>query len=295
MPQLSGADDDQAWQALLARALANEADTAFRHRARAIYEFLALRDGDRVLDAGCGRGFFLNLTTSLAPDVRLSGVELDWHLLRVARSRVAGAAVASARIEALPFGDGSFDKIVFTEVIEHIPDDRGAMAEIARVLAPGGVVALTAPHADYPFWWDPVNKALERATGAHVKTGPLAGIWANHVRLYSLEGLTRLVSDAGLVIDEVRTLVHYCFPFIHNLVYGIGKPLLERGLLPDNVAGAADRFDLAPAGGSALNPVRVGLRAFSAFDRLNDLDPPTPDRSFLIIAIKAHKPTAVPR
>ena len=59
------------------------------------------------------------------------------------------------------------------------------MREIMRVLAPGGVLALTTPNADYPLMWDPINKVLESTMGFHVQHGPLAGIWANHVRLYT--------------------------------------------------------------------------------------------------------------
>jgi ubiquinone/menaquinone biosynthesis C-methylase UbiE len=281
--------DSAAPEVILDRALANEADMAFRRRAAALFEFLDLQPGDRVLDAGCGRGFFLNLALAICPSVRATGVELEPGLLRVGRAQLPGIALASARIESLPFADGAFDKVLFTEVLEHIANDRQAVAEVARVLAPGGTLALTTPHANYPFWWDPINKTLEATIGTPIRTGPLAGIWANHVRLYTPEDLVRLVSDAGLAVEEVRFLVHHCFPFIHNLVYGIGKPLLERGVLPDGLATAADRFDLAPAHGSLANPVRLGIRLFRAFDRLDDFDPPTADGTFLLIAIKARR------
>jgi len=277
----------------LRRMLANEADMAFKRRAEAVFDFLAIRPGDRVLDLGCGRGFFLNIVRALVPGVDAIGVELDRPLLNIARNRMADIQVASAGAYHLPFADGSFDKVLFTEVLEHIPDDVAAMREVARVLAPGGTLALTTPHLGYPFLWDPINRTLETALGVHIQTGPLAGIWANHVRLYSPEGLARLVTDAGLEIEEVRLLIRYCFPFIHNLVYGIGKPLLERGVLPWRVAGAADRFDLASEGGSPLNPVRLGLWLFNQVDRLNDVFPPTADRSFLLIAMKVRNPVGV--
>ncbi len=278
------------WRIRLERALANEADMAFKRRARAVFDFLSLADGDRVLDAGCGRGFFLNLTRALFPGVQLVGVELERPLLRIARRCLPSVEVAVARVERLPFATASFDKVIFSEVLEHIIDDEAALREIVRVMAPGGVLALTVPNADYPFWWDPINKSLERLVGRHIQHGPLAGIWANHVRLYSPERLTALVADCGLVVDEVRFLVHYCFPFSHNLVYGLGKPLLERGLLPDALATAADRFDLEPAPRSLWNPVGLGLRAFNAMDRLNDRSAGAADRSSVIIALRAHKP-----
>lgn len=280
----------------LRRMLANEADMSFKRRAESVFDFLAIRPGDRVLDAGCGRGFYLNFARHLFPWADVVGVELDRPLLPMARAAVPGARVACANLYRLPFGDGAFDKIIFSEVIEHIPDDRAALRELWRVLAPGGVLALTTPNANYPWAWDPINKALETVAGKHIQTGPLAGIWANHERLYSLASLSQAVTDAGFAVEEIRCHTRYCFPFIHNLVYGIGKPLLERGLLPDAMARAADRYalDADPGTGSAWNPVNLGLRVFNAVDAWNDLDPPRPDQPFLIMALKLRKPEVAP-
>lgn len=283
----SGYDRDR-----LRRMLANEADMSFRRRATSVFDFLDIRPGERVLDAGCGRGFYLNFLRQLHPDAEVTGIELDLPLLPRARSAVPGSRVLGANLYQLPFPDAAFDKIVFSEVIEHVPDDRAAMAELFRVLTPGGRLALTTPNADYPFWWDPINKSLETLTGRHIQHGPLAGIWANHVRLYDLETLTRLATDAGFEIAEVRYHTRFCFPFIHNLVYGLGKELLERGVLPDAMARAADRYALNedPSRGSPLNPVRLGLRLFNWVDALNDRFPPRADRPFLIIALALVKP-----
>jgi SAM-dependent methyltransferase len=276
-------------RARLRGMLANEADMSFKRRAEAMFDFLAIEPGDRVLDAGCGRGFYLNFLRALYPEVFTVGVELDLPLLPVALAHVPGARVANANLYALPFPDGFFNKIICSEVMEHVTDDQRAMRELARVLAPGGTLGLSVPNADYPLLWDPINKVLEAAFGTHIQTGPLAGIWANHVRLYSPESLSSVVNAAGLDVAEVRCYTHYCFPFIHNLVYGVGKELLERGLLPGDMAAAADRYR-TDTGGSLLNPVRLGLALFNAVDRLNDWDPPTPDRSFLNIALRARKP-----
>lgn len=277
-------------RARLREMLANEADMSFKRRSEAVFEFLQIGPGHRVLDLGSGRGFYLSFMRELYPEADVVGLELDRPLLQTARKRVPGVRVVNASAYALPFPDDAFDRIVFSEVIEHIPDDARAMREITRVLAPGGILALTTPNADYPLSWDPVNKVLETVFGTHIQQGPLAGIWANHVRLYSLEGAIRLVADYGLEVQEVRCLTHHSFPFIHNMVYGVGKELLEAGVLPPSMAAAADRFETKSLGGSWRNPIRIGLAAFNLFDGLNDLDPPSPDRSFLITAIHARKP-----
>lgn len=289
------APEEGGWpfdRARLREMVANEADMSFKRRSEAVYDFLRIGPGQRVLDLGCGRGFYLNFSHELYPEADVVGIELDRPLLDIARERVPGARVVNGSVYDLPFPDEHFDRILFSEVIEHIPDDAAAMREIARVMAPGAVLALTTPNADYPFWWDPINKTLEASTGGYIAEGPLSGIWANHVRLYRPEDLSRLVAEAGLEIEEARCFTHYCFPFIHNLVYGLGKELLVAGVLPESMAQAADRFDTAPeqAEASALNPVRLGLSALNAFDRLNDRHPTGFDRSYLITALKIRKP-----
>jgi SAM-dependent methyltransferase len=174
-------------------------------------------------------------------------------------------------------------------VLEHIDDDVRGLREVLRVLKPGGVVAITVPNANYPFWWDPINKTLEATTGRPIRKGPLAGIWANHVRLYTPEQLRRAVLDAGFQVEEERAFTHYSFPFIHNIVYGLGKPLLESGALPSAMAKAADRTPFDENRGSLLNPVNLGLAVFNWFDRPNRMNEP-PGRSTVNLAIKARKP-----
>jgi hypothetical protein len=132
------------------------------------------------------------------------------------------------------------------------------------------MIVISVPNADYPFCWDPINKTLETLFGTHIAEGPLAGIWALHVRLYTLDEVVALVERAGLQVEETRLLVHYCFPFIHNIVYGLGKPLLESRALPSSMADAASRYRVDGQAGSRFNPVNVGLRLFNWVDRLND-------------------------
>jgi SAM-dependent methyltransferase len=281
-----------AQRQMLQGMVAGEADMSFKRRAESVYDFLALAPGDRVLDMGCGRGFYLNFTRYLEPAADVVGIELDPVVLETARAHVPGCSVAAGSVYRLPFAPGSFDKIMFTEVIEHIPDDAAAMSELFRVLRPGGDLAVTTPNANYPLLWDPINKVLEATGRSPIHTGPLAGIWANHVRLYTPESVARLAVDAGFEVVEMRYLTRYAFPFIHNLVYGVGKPLLERGYLPGKLATAADRFNTETKGGSWFNPIRLGLAAFNAVDALNDVDPAVADRPFLIIAVHLRRPVA---
>ena len=92
--------------------------------------------GREVLEVGCGTGLILQRLAGLAS--RAVGVDLSPGMLRKARER--GLEVVEGRAESLPFPDASFDGAVSFKVLAHVPDVRAALAEMARVVRPGGRV-----------------------------------------------------------------------------------------------------------------------------------------------------------
>lgn len=269
----------------------NEADMAFKRRVRTIFEWLDPQENQIILDMPCGRGFYLNMFRYVS-GCKLVGADLDWEVIQKAKRNVghlSGLILNNANIYHLPYADNTFDAAILSEVLEHVEHDVDGLREIYRVLKPGGVAAVTVPNANYPFWWDPINKTLETLFNRHISRGTFAGIWANHVRLYTRDQLRESVLNAGFVIEEERAFTHYCFPFIHNIVYGFGKPLLESGMLPQSMANAADRTRFEKNSGSLLNPVNLGLRMFNFFDRKNTMNEP-PERSTVSLCIKGRKP-----
>ena len=270
----------------------HEADMAFKRRVSTIFDFINPNDDMRILDLPCGRGFYLNMLRYVC-DCELVGADLDWNVVKIARqvlARQAKIQVHHASIYAMPYPRDCFDAVILSEVLEHVSDDVRGLTEAFRVLKPGGVLAVTVPNANYPLLWDPINKVLERLFDWRVRRGPLAGIWANHVRLYTASQLRRAVEMAGFLIEEERSLTHHCFPFIHNLVYGLGKPLLESRLLPESMRSVADRHDFQADGGR-FNPVALGVALFNAFDQRNAADEGA-ERSTVNLAIKGRKPHA---
>jgi len=276
--------------ALIARMIRNEADMAYRRRVQTIFEWLQPTDNDVILDGGSGRGFYLNFLRH-ASRAQLVGVELEFSYLQIARRGLGNnsAPMLNANLYQLPFAQNTFDKAILSEVLEHVDDDTAALRSVASTLKPGGLIAITVPNANYPFWWDPINRTLETLFHVRIRRGVFSGIWANHVRLYTPEALRDAVVASGLEVADERAFTHDSFPFIHNIVYGFGKTLLEARLLPDNVAQAASRYDLSGARGGALNPVNIGLGLFEWFDRNNVMNEPA-GRSTVNLCILARKP-----
>jgi SAM-dependent methyltransferase len=102
-------------------------------------------EGRRILDVGCGIGTYVRRFRNLSPEV----YGLDVSAERLAEARLPNLVAAEG--EALPFEDGSFDVLVFNEVIEHVRDDRAAIRDALRVLKDGGHVVIYAPNRLYPF------------------------------------------------------------------------------------------------------------------------------------------------
>jgi glycosyltransferase involved in cell wall biosynthesis/ubiquinone/menaquinone biosynthesis C-methylase UbiE len=276
-------------RAILDTVLQNEADMAYRRRVPTLMDFLELKDGETVLDCGCGMGFYL-MTMGKLRNLKLVGVDGDVGRLDWAERERVPAELASVDIHDLPFASNSFDKVLMTEVLEHLADDRAAMREIFRILKPGGVLALSVPHANYPFWWDPINKVIEKLGLRPLRgPGPITGLWSNHWRLYRPADLHDVISSAGFQIEALEEQTHYAFPFIHFIVYSIGKPLIEYNLLPQKLRDSADRFRGERNSGSLLNPINLGVKLFRMADARND-QLTGDERTFVSLVVKARKP-----
>jgi ubiquinone/menaquinone biosynthesis C-methylase UbiE len=288
-PALSNLSADD--RAKLEALLQNEADMAFRRRAVTLIDHLDLRDGDTVLDCGCGMGVYIMMMSRLR-DLKIVGVDGDVGRLEWAEREGVDARLSRVDIHTLPFADNSFDKVLMSEVLEHLAEDRMALREVYRVLKPGGTLALSVPHADYPFLWDPINKTIEALGLRPIRNaGPITGLWSNHWRLYRPADLRDVIAGAGFRIEALEEQTHYAFPLIHFIVYSIGKPLIEHNLLPARLRDSADRFRGERNSGSLLNPVNLGVRLFRLFDKRND-HLRGDERTFVNIVVKARKPTA---
>jgi SAM-dependent methyltransferase len=105
-----------------------------------------LQGAVRVLDIGCGEGQVSRHVASTIARTRVVSVDPADAQLVVARERGGGVAYVRGRADALPIGDATFDAAVACLVFEHITDVDTALAEVARVLAPGGVFLFLLNH-----------------------------------------------------------------------------------------------------------------------------------------------------
>ena len=98
-----------------------------------------------VIDIGCSSGYLLADLRASLPQATLVGVDLVPSGLRRARAQVADALLLQADVCALPIKDASVDVVVSANLLEHVPDDERALAEIGRVLRPGGRAVIVVP------------------------------------------------------------------------------------------------------------------------------------------------------
>jgi SAM-dependent methyltransferase len=173
-----------------ARIAAVEDDHWWYRNTRALAADLLhpwLQPDARILDAGCGPG---GNGAWLATHGDVVGVDLSADALAFVRARRPATRPVRARVEALPFADRSYDVVVGLTVLYTVPDDARAVAELARVLRPGGAVLLV----------EPAFPALGRAHDATV----------HGRRRYRSAELSALVTSAGLTVGRAT----YAYSFL---------------------------------------------------------------------------------
>ena len=169
----------------------------FRWMQRKALSFLYLRPGMQFLDLGCGTGFAVRYAAAQARHEGLfCGVDISRRMIEVAREKSGSFncirfEVASA--EALPLGSDSFDAIVCTNSFHHYAHPSVALAEIHRVLRPGGRLCIMDVTAD---------NCLIRWMDARVQRKE-----PEHVRFYSSKEYARMFAEGDLKLVMSRTFL----------------------------------------------------------------------------------------
>ncbi len=267
----------------LSELLANTGDMALKRRAREIVTHLELKDGLSVLDIGCGDGYYLHLLSKLPYKLKLSGTDYDESGLSRARKNLGkGIPLYQGDLMAkLPFKSNTWDRVVMSEVAEHLPNDVKGLKEVNRVLKKGGSICLTVPCWDFPLLWDPLSWILQRV-GTPIRHGFFAGIWNQHERLYKPDQIVSVLKKAGFEVVESKTVTFWCLPFNHYIV-NITARLLAAGSVSGETATALSKYSVKPKRSFLLN---MAFKFANAVDSLNNWYQP---RSGVAVFVHARK------
>jgi 2-polyprenyl-3-methyl-5-hydroxy-6-metoxy-1,4-benzoquinol methylase len=161
------------------------------------YARLELAPGDRLLDVGCGFGrhaygaarLGANVVAADFAEAELKEVRNTFGAMAAAGEVAEASLTGTVQADGtrLPFDSAAFDRVIAAEVLEHIPDDAAALAELARVLRPGGTIAVTVP-----AWW-PEQVCWRLSDEYHAPF-----VEAGHVRIYRRSELRSKLQAAGL-------------------------------------------------------------------------------------------------
>ena len=210
-------------------------------RASILGRIRRLPDIATIVDLGCSTGYLLEEIRASHPQATLIGIDLVASGLKKAHALVPDARLLQADACDLPLADGSVDAVVSANLLEHIPDDGRALAEIARVLRPGGPAVLIVPSG--PGTYDYYDRFL------------------GHERRYGRGELAGKAQSAGLEVIEDRYIASLIYPVFwlvkkrNRRRYGQleGEALQQR--VARDIAGTRDSRI-----GSALRRLEEGLR-----------------------------------
>ena len=187
----------------------------------------------RVLDVGAGDGAYAMAAASRGAVVTALDPQQEMLDATRRRSTQAGLAIRlrRGRVEALPFGDHSFDVVIAVTVLCFVPDARTAVREMARVLVPGGRLVVGE-----------LGRCSVWAAVRRVRGWLGAETWAS-AHFWSRRELIELIQAAGLRVDVVRGAVFYPPSGVAARVLAPIEPLLTRFRAPGAafLAVAADR------------------------------------------------------
>ena len=158
-----------------------------------ILKIILDQKASHALDAGCGRGLYTPHLGDVATTVEAIDINASHVEAQIRRQRRTNIHAHQGSVTQLPFSDDTFDFVLFSEVMEHIEDDRGALAQIVRVMKSGGKLLISVPHPPAPI-----------DDKEHVREG------------YEREELLKLLAEFGFKAE----LVEHC-------MYGISKKIIQ--------------------------------------------------------------------
>lgn len=212
--------------------LARKLEASYRtrdviRRRGLVREALAVREGERILDVGCGLGFYLTeIAEEVGPTGSVAGVDRSKQMLAYAEQKTAAlpnVTVAVGEATALPFGEGDFDAALSVQVLEYVDELDTALAELRRVLRPGGRVVLwdvdwsaLAWHSEDP---DRMRAALE-AWDEHLAHPALPRGLAPRLRAVGFEDVDASAHAFASTSLDPESYCALVFPLMEQFIGG---------------------------------------------------------------------------
>jgi len=190
------------------------------------YDLIGIKDGERVLDVGCGEGRH-SWEACKRNDCLVCALDIDETNLKKAhyalylmeqQGELRGKwLLARSNITSLPFKDASFDKVICSEVLEHVPDDLQGIRELVRVLKDDGKLAVSVPsYLTETICW-------KLSSDYHDKPG-------GHIRIYKASEIISKLKQSNLDVYAVRRKhALHSFYWISRCFFGVNN---EKALLP---------------------------------------------------------------
>lgn len=190
------------------------------------YSLLGIRDGERVLDVGCGEGRHSWEACKAANclvyalDIEVGGLNKAKYMLQDMDKQGTSKGrwvLIKGNTMSLPFKDATFDKIICSEVLEHVPDDQQSIREMVRVLKNDGIIAISVP----TYFTEAICWKLSR--DYHDQPG-------GHVRIYKTSELVAPLRQNNLHIYATRRkhALHSIY-WISRCLFGVNR---EKALIP---------------------------------------------------------------
>jgi ubiquinone/menaquinone biosynthesis C-methylase UbiE len=174
---------------------------------------------EAFLDAGCGDGRYLAALAGELP-ARRAGCDISERILETARQRV-DADLRQATLEELPFEAAEFDLVLCSQVIEHVLDPERGVAELARVLRPGGTLVISTDNARN--WVTRALNAPRTAAVALLRLRGARGRIESPATPYTRASFRALLEHGGFAVDRLET-------FRFHLMWPLDLPPLTRAL-----------------------------------------------------------------
>jgi ubiquinone/menaquinone biosynthesis C-methylase UbiE len=199
-------------------------------RRALVREAIGARAGERILDVGCGPGFYVSeLLDQVGPEGSIVGLDVSPQMLAVAARRCAGRANVDFReapATALPVEDASFDAALSVQVLEYVADTGAALAEIHRALRPGGRVVIWDVDWATVSWHSADPERMERALrawDAHLAHPSLPRTLSGQLRAVGFENV-RMAGHAFVSNDfDSESYLAATLPLIEDYLVGSGK------------------------------------------------------------------------